>query len=57
MNCKTRETFKDSLNEVLSLQNELYLFMSENGMYTVSNVTETKIDKVKNKYNEELKEE
>ena len=31
--------------------------MSENGMYTVSNVTETKIDKVKNKYNEELKEE
>lgn len=54
---KVYQTFKDSLNEVLSLQNELYLFMSENGMYTVSNVTETKIDKVKNKYNEELKEE
>ena len=54
---KVYQVFKDSLNEVLSLQNELYLFMSENGMYTVSNVTETKIDKVKNKYNEELKEE
>lgn len=54
---KVYQVFKDSLNEVLSLQNELYLFMSENGMYTVSNVTETKIEKVKNKYAENLEEE
>lgn len=54
---KVYQVFKDSLNEVLSLQNELYLFMSENGMYTVSNVTETKIEKVKNTYAENLEEE
>ena len=54
---KVHQAFKDSLNEVLNLQNELYLFMSENGMYTVSNVTEKKKKKVKNKYAENLEEE
>ena len=50
------KTFKDALNEVLTLQNELYNLMSEEGMYTVSNVAETKITKTKNKFEPTLEE-
>ena len=51
------EEARDSaLNEVLTLQNELYNLMSEEGMYTVSNVAETKITKTKNKFESTLEE-
>ena len=50
------KTFKDALNEVLTLQNELYNLMSEEGMYSVSNVAETKITKTKNKFESTLEE-
>lgn len=51
------KTFRDGLNEVLTLQNDLYTLMSEEGMYNVENVAETKITKVKNKFNPTLEEE
>lgn len=50
------KVFKDSLIDILSLQNELYTLMSEVGMYNTTNVQETKITKLKNKFNETLKE-
>ncbi len=50
------KTFKESLMEILTLQNELYTLMSEEGMYTVSNVAETKITKTKNKFEPTLEE-
>ncbi len=50
-------TFKDSLNDVLAMQNELYTLMSETGMYTVSNVSQSKLDKSRCKYDEKLKGE
>ncbi len=51
------KTFRDALDEVLTLQNDLYTLMSDEGMYTVENVTETKISKVQNKFNSTLEEE
>ena len=51
------KNFKDSLNEVLTLQNDLYTLMSEEGMYQVENVTESKISKVQGKYNPTLEAE
>lgn len=49
--------FKNALNEILDMQNELYNLMSEEGMYPITNVAETKITKVKNKYQSNLEEE
>ncbi len=49
--------FKNSLNEILDMQNELYNLMSEEGMYPVVNISETKITKVKNKFQPTLEEE
>ena len=51
------KTFRDALDEVSTLQNDLYTLMSDEGMYTVENVTETKISKVQNKFNSTLEEE
>lgn len=57
---KTQEihdTFKRSLTEILTLQNDLYTLMSEKGMYTTSNVSETKITKTKAKFMADLESE
>ena len=51
------QTFENSLNDVLTLQNNLYTLMSEEGMYQVENVAETKISKTKNKFEPTLKGE
>ncbi len=51
------ETFRKSLDEVLNLQNELYTLMSNEGMYTTSTVTESKLEKTKAKYNPTLSTE
>lgn len=51
------KAFKDSLVETLTLQNDLYTLMSEEGMYSVSNAPETKVSKTKNKFNPTLEEE
>ncbi len=48
--------FKDALNDILTLQNELYTLMSEEGMYSVTNVAETKITKTKSKFEPTLEE-
>lgn len=51
------KTFKDSLDEVLTLQNDLYTLMSEEKMYQVENVAESKISKAQGKYNPTLENE
>lgn len=51
------KTFKDLLMETLTLQNDLYTLMSDEGMYSVSNAPETKVSKTKSKFNPTLKEE
>ena len=48
--------FKDGLNDILTLQNELYTLMSEEGMYAVTNVAETKITKTKSEFEPTLDE-
>ncbi len=50
-------TFKDALDDVLTMQNDLYTLMSDENMYQTENVTETKITKVQNKFNPTLEEE
>lgn len=49
--------FVNALDEILTLQNELYLLMSSEGMYNVTNVAESKLEKTKNKFQPCLKEE
>ena len=51
------DTFKRSLTEILTLQNDLYTLMSEKGMYTTNNVSETKITKTKAKFMADLESE
>ena len=51
------QTFEDSLTEILTLQNDLYTLMSDEGMYNVENVAETKLTKAQSKYNPTLKSE
>ncbi len=51
------KTFEDALMDVLTLQNDLYSLMSDENMYNVENVAETKITKVQSKFNPTLKEE
>lgn len=51
------KTFTDSLNEVLTMQNDLYTLMSNEGMYTTENVPETKLTKSQNKFNPTLEDE
>ena len=43
--------FAKSLNEVLDLQNELFGVMSDLGMYNMTNVEISKINKTISKYN------
>ncbi len=43
--------FTKALNEVLELQNELFEVMSNLGMYNVTNVEVSKINKTISKYN------
>lgn len=54
---KVQTVFKNSLDEVLTLQNELYTLMANAGMYTVSNVAESKLTKTKDKFQPTLEEE
>ncbi len=51
------QTFENSLTDVLTLQSDLYTLMSEEKMYNVENVAETKLTKAQSKYNSTLKEE
>ncbi len=51
------KTFKDSLDDVLTMQNDLYTLMSDEKMYTTEKVAETKLTKVQNKFNPNLEEE
>lgn len=51
------KAFKDALNDILTLQNDLYTLMSNENMYTIEKVAETKITKVQNKFNPTLEEE
>ena len=51
-----RDTFLDSLNSVLEMQENLYTLMSEEDMYKVTTVSETKIKNTKEKFNENLEE-
>ena len=49
--------FMSALDEILTMQNDLYTLMSEENMYTVENVAETKLTKAQNKFNPTLEEE
>lgn len=51
-----RDTFLDSLNSVLEMQENLYTLMSEENMYKVTSVSETKIKNTREKFNENLEE-
>lgn len=51
------KTFQDAFNDILNLQNDLYNLMSEEGMYSVSQVSETKITKTKGKFTPSLEED
>ena len=51
------KTFKDSLDDVLTMQNDLYTLMSDEKMYTTEKAAETKLTKVQNKFNPNLEEE
>ena len=51
------QAFEDALMDGLSLQNELYTLMSNEGMYQVENVSDTKLTKAQNKYDPSLKNE
>ncbi len=43
--------FKEALNETLNIQNKIYNLMTERGWYKTDTAEQTKIDKVKQKYN------
>ncbi len=51
-----RDTFLDSLNSVLEMQENLYTLMSEEDMYKISSVSETKIKNTREKFSENLEE-
>ena len=51
------QAFVDALTETLTLQNDLYTLMSNENMYKVENVAETKLTKAQSKYNPSLKSE
>ena len=51
------QAFEDALTETLTLQNDLYTLMSNENMYKVENVAETKLTKAQSKYNPTLKNE
>ncbi len=50
------DTFLDSLNAVLEMQENLYTLMSEEQMYKTTLVSNTKINNVRSKFNENLEE-
>ena len=54
---EVNKVFQNSLIDILNLQNDLYTLMSEEKMYEISTVSETKIAKTKNKFNAELEKE
>ena len=51
-----RDTFLDSLNSVLDMQENLYTLMSEEDMYKIASVSETKIKNTREKFSENLEE-
>lgn len=55
-NKAVHDTFMDSLNSVLEMQENLYTLMSEEDMYKVTTVSETKIKNTREKFNENLEE-
>ena len=50
------DTFLDSLNSVLEMQENLYTLMSEEDMYKIASVSETKIKNTREKFSENLEE-
>ena len=51
-----RDTFLDSLNSVLEMQENLYILMSEEDMYKIASVSETKIKNTRENFSENLEE-
>ncbi len=51
-----KDTFLDSLNSVLEMQENLYTLMSEEDMYKIASVSETKIKNTREKFSENLEE-
>ena len=47
---EVHEAFKCALNECLNIQNKIYNLMAEKGWYPMENVEQTKLDTVKQKY-------
>ena len=54
---EVHSTFINSLNEVLTLQNDLFTLMTDASMYEINVVTETKLETKKEKYKPNLEEE
>ena len=44
------KAFRNTLNECLDLQNEIFTFMEQKGWYQVEQVEQQKIDKAKEKF-------
>lgn len=54
---EVHETFLTGLKDVLQMQHEIYTTMSEFGWYTTTEVEQTKIDKVVQKFETFVNEE
>lgn len=55
-NPKVESTFTDALVKMLEMQSSIYTEMESAGLYTTEEVTETKIKKVRSKYESTLSE-
>jgi len=53
-NPKVETTFCDALTKMLEMQSTIYMEMESAGLYTTEEVTETKIKKVRSKYESTL---
>ena len=53
---KVEDTFCDALTKMLEMQSTIYTEMESSGLYTTEEVTETKIKKVRSKYESTLSE-
>ena len=53
---EVHNAFVNGLNDILTMQNDLYNLMSNNGMYSPSTISESKINKTKENYNPTLED-
>ncbi len=51
------ETFLIGLKELLTMQHEIYMTMNDQGWYQTTNVTDTKLDQAKQKFQKLFEEE